>query len=122
MNLHESGEDYLEAVLKLREAKGQVRSIDVAGELGVTKPSVSVAMKKLREAGHIAMDESGLLSLTPQGEEVAQRIYERHRILTQLLMGLGVDEATAAQEACKIEHHISDDTFQKMKAHLQRQT
>lgn len=122
MNLHESGEDYLEAVLKLREAKGQVRSIDVAGELGVTKPSVSVAMKKLREAGHIAMDESGLLSLTPQGEAVAQRIYERHRILTQLLMGLGVDEATAAQEACKIEHHISDDTFQKMKAHLQRQT
>ena len=122
MNLHESGEDYLEAVLKLREAKGQVRSIDVAGELGVTKPSVSVAMKKLREAGHITMDESGLLSLTPQGEEVAQRIYERHRILTQLLMGLGVDEGTAAQEACKIEHHISDDTFQKMKAHLQRQT
>ena len=122
MNLHESGEDYLEAVLKLREAKGQVRSIDVAGELGVTKPSVSVAMKKLREAGHITMDENGLLSLTPQGEAVAQRIYERHRILTQLLMGLGVDEATAAQEACKIEHHISDDTFQKMKAHLQRQT
>lgn len=122
MNLHESGEDYLEAILKLRETKGQVRSIDVAGELGVTKPSVSVAMKKLREAGHIAMDESGLLSLTPQGEAVAQRIYERHRILTQLLMGLGVDEATAAQEACKIEHHISDDTFQKMKAHLQRQT
>lgn len=118
MNLHESGEDYLEAILKLREAKGQVRSIDVAGELGVTKPSVSVAMKKLREAGHITMDASGLLSLTPQGEAVAQRIYERHRILTQLLMGLGVDEATAAQEACKIEHHISDDTFQKMKAHL----
>ena len=118
MNLHESGEDYLEAILKLREAKGQVRSIDVAGELGVTKPSVSVAMKKLREAGHITMDESGLLSLTAQGEAVAQRIYERHRILTQLLMGLGVDEVTAAQEACKIEHYISDDTFQKMKAHL----
>ena len=122
MTLHESGEDYLEAILKLREEKGQVRSIDVAGELGVTKPSVSVAMKKLREAGHITMDENGLLSLTDQGEAVAQRIYERHRILTQLLMGLGVDEATAAQEACKIEHHISDDTFQKMKAHLQRQT
>lgn len=118
MNLHESGEDYLEAILKLREAKGQVRSIDVAGELGVTKPSVSVAMKKLREAGHITMDASGLLSLTAQGEAVAQRIYERHRILTQLLMGLGVDEVTAAQEACKIEHYISDDTFQKMKAHL----
>lgn len=118
MTLHESGEDYLEAILKLREERGQVRSIDVAGELGVTKPSVSVAMKKLREAGHITMDESGLLSLTAQGEAVAQRIYERHRILTQLLMGLGVDEVTAAQEACKIEHYISDDTFQKMKAHL----
>lgn len=120
MNLHESGEDYLEAILMLREAKGQVRSIDVAGELGVTKPSVSVAMKKLREAGHITVDENGLLSLTAQGEEIAQRIYERHRILTQLLVGLGVDETTAAQEACKLEHHISDDTFQKMKAHLQQ--
>lgn len=120
MTLHESGEDYLEAILKLREEKGQVRSIDVAGELGVTKPSVSVAMKKLREAGHITMDENGLLSLTDQGEAVAQRIYERHRIITRLLMGLGVDETTAAQEACKIEHHISDGTFAKMKAHLQQ--
>ena len=106
--------------MKLREERGQVRSIDVAGELGVTKPSVSVAMKKLREAGHITMDENGLLSLTDQGEAVAQRIYERHRIIARLLMGLGVDETTAAQEACKIEHHISDGTFAKMKAHLQQ--
>lgn len=120
MTLHESGEDYLEAILKLREEKGQVRSIDVAGELGVTKPSVSVAMKKLREAGHITMDENGLLSLTDQGEAVAQRIYERHRLIARLLMGLGVDETTATQEACKIEHHISDGTFAKMKAHLQQ--
>ena len=120
MTLHESGEDYLEAILKLREEKGQVRSIDVAGELGVTKPSVSVAMKKLREAGHITMDENGLLGLTDQGEAVAQRIYERHRIIARLLMGLGVDETTAAREACKIEHHISDGTFAKMKAHLQQ--
>lgn len=120
MTLHESGEDYLEAILRLREEKGQVRSIDVAGELGVTKPSVSVAMKKLREAGHITMDESGLLFLTDRGEAVAQRIYERHRIIAQLLMGLGVDKTTAAQEACKIEHHISDGTFQKMKDHLRR--
>ena len=120
MNLHESGEDYLEAVLKLREEKGQVRSIDVAGALHVTKPSVSVAMKKLRQAGHVTVDDAGLISLTAQGEQIAQRIYERHRVITQMLVGLGVEEATAAQEACKIEHHISDDTFEKMKAHLRR--
>ena len=121
MTLHESGEDYLEAILKLREERGQVRSIDVAGELGVTKPSVSVAMKKLREAGHITMDENGLLSLTDQGEAVAQRIYERHRVIAKMLMGLGVEPETAAREACKIEHDISADTFEKIKRHIRGQ-
>lgn len=119
MNLHESGEDYLEAILRLREEKGQVRSIDIAGALSVSKPSVSVAMKKLRDSGHIEMDETGLISLTAEGEAVAQRIYERHRAIAKMLMGLGVEAETAAREACKIEHDISDDTFEKMKRHLQ---
>lgn len=119
MDLHESGEDYLETILRLREEKGQVRSIDVAGALSVSKPSVSVAMKKLRDSGHIEMDDSGLLTLTAEGEAVAQRIYERHRVIAKMLMGLGVEPETAAREACKIEHDISDDTFEKMKRHLQ---
>lgn len=122
MNLHESGEDYLETILRLREEKGQVRSIDVAGALSVSKPSVSVAMKKLRDSGHIEMDEAGLLTLTAEGEAVAQRIYERHRVIAKMLMGLGVEPETAAREACKIEHDISDDTFEKMKRHLHGQS
>lgn len=118
MAIHESAEDYLEAILKLREANGNVRSIDVVGELHFSKPSVSVAMKKLRESGHVEMDENGLLTLTPTGEAVAQRIYERHRVLTVMLTSLGVDESTAAKEACKIEHDISDETFERIKRHL----
>lgn len=119
MTIHESAEDYLEAILKLRIKHGNVRSIDVVGELNVTKPSVSVAMKKLREAGYVLMDETGLLTLTPKGEAVAQQIYERHQVLSQMLISLGVDSETAAQEACKIEHVISDDTFHKIKHHFQ---
>ncbi|HIR09730.1 MAG TPA: metal-dependent transcriptional regulator [Candidatus Avoscillospira stercoripullorum] len=122
MNLHESGEDYLETILRLREEKGQVRSIDVAGALSVSKPSVSVAMKKLRDSGHIEMDETGLLTLTAEGEAVAQRIYERHRVIAKMLMGLGVEPETAAREACKIEHDISADTFEKIKRHIRGQS
>ena len=122
MNLHESGEDYLETILRLREEKGQVRSIDVAGALSVSKPSVSVAMKKLRDSGHIEMDEAGLLTLTAEGEAVAQRIYERHRVIAKMLMGLGVEPETAAREACKIEHDISEDTFEKIKRHIRGQS
>lgn len=122
MNLHESGEDYLETILRLREEKGQVRSIDVAGALSVSKPSVSVAMKKLRDSGHIEMDDSGLLTLTAEGEAVAQRIYERHRVIAKMLMGLGVEPETAAREACKIEHDISADTFEKIKRHIRGQS
>ena len=121
MNLHESGEDYLETILRLREEKGQVRSIDVAGALSVSKPSVSVAMQKLRDSGHIEMDEAGLLTLTAGGEAVAQRIYERHRVIAKMLMGLGVEPETAAREACKIEHDISADTFEKIKRHIRGQ-
>ena len=118
MAIHESAEDYLEAILKLREAHGNVRSIDVVGELHFSKPSVSVAMKKLRESGHVEMDENGLLTLTPAGEAIAQRIYERHKVLTVMLTSLGVEEPIAAREACKIEHDISVETFEKIKQHL----
>ncbi len=118
MEIHKSAEDYLETIFKLQLAKGQVRSIDVVTDMHFSKPSVSVAMKKLRESGHVLMDENGLLTLTPQGEAIARRIFERHQILTQMLVALGVDEATAAEEACKIEHDISDQTFEKIKAHF----
>ena len=118
MEIHKSAEDYLETIFRLMKEKGQVRSIDVVADMHFSKPSVSVAMKKLRESGHVLMDENGLLTLTDQGLAVAQRIYERHQVLTRMLTALGVDEATAAEEACKIEHDISDSTFDKIKAHF----
>ena len=118
MEIHKSAEDYLETILKLRRANGTVRSVDVAEAMHFSKPSVSVAMKKLRESGHVRMDENGLLTLTDAGLVVAQRIYERHQILTRMLTALGVDEATATEEACKIEHDLSDGTFEKIKAHF----
>ena len=118
MHVHESAEDYLEAILMLREKKGQVRSIDIANELNFSKPSVSIAMKKLRESGLIEMDAGSLITLTPAGMEIAARIYERHRILTDLLIRLGVSPETAAADACRIEHDISEETFQKLKAHI----
>ena len=118
MEIHKSAEDYLETILKLQMQNGQVRSIDIVAEMHFSKPSVSVAMKKLRESGHVRMDENGLLTLTEEGQAIAQRIYERHQILTRLLTALGVDEETAAEEACKIEHDLSDGTFEKIKAHF----
>ena len=117
MNIRESAEDYLEAILILREEKGAVRSVDVAHHLDFTKASVSVAMKRFRENGYIQMDADGSITLLPPGEEIAQRIYDRHKLLTRLLMGLGVSEDTAAADACKIEHDLSDETFEKLKAH-----
>ena len=117
MSIHESAEDYLEAILILRERQGTVRSIDVVHQLALTKPSVSVAMKRFRENGYIQMDADGSITLLPPGEEIAQRIYDRHKLLTRLLMGLGVSEDTAAADACKIEHDLSDETFEKLKAH-----
>ena len=118
MEIHKSAEDYLETILKLQKQKGQVRSIDVVADMHFSKPSVSVAMKKLRESGHVRMDDNGLLTLTEDGLAIAQRIYERHQILTQMLIALGVDQETAAEEACKIEHDLSDGTFEKIKAHF----
>ena len=118
MNIHESAEDYLERILMLSEEKGAVRSVDIAAGLGVTKPSVSFAMKQLRENGYILMDKDSLITLTDAGMEIAQRIYTRHKVLTQYLLELGVDEETARQDACRIEHDISPATFEAIKAQL----
>ena len=120
MEIHKSAEDYLETILKLQQKQGQVRSIDIVAELHFSKPSVSVAMKKLRESGHVKMDENGLLTLTEQGEAIARRILERHQVLTGMLVAVGVDPETAAEEACEIEHCISDGTFEKLKAHYEK--
>ena len=117
MKIHESAEDYLEAILNLRENHGMVRSIDIARELGFSKPSISVAMKNLRENGYIQMDGDGYITLLPPGEEIAQRIYSRHKLLTQIFIQLGVSQETAAADACKVEHDLSDETFEKIKAH-----
>lgn len=114
MNIHESAEDYLEKILMIKERKGEVRSIDIATEMGFSKPSVSVAMKNLRQNGYISMDSNGYISLEPPGLEIAQRIYGRHKMLSSFLTSIGVSEATAARDACKIEHDLSDETFQKL--------
>ncbi len=118
MNIYESAENYLEAILIVRERKGLVRSIDVVNQLGFSKPSVSVAMKRLRENGYLSMDEAGVITLLPAGEEIAQRIYERHRTLTEVFTALGVSPEVAAADACKVEHDLSDETFQKLKEHI----
>ena len=115
MAIHKSAEDYLETILRLREQKGAVRSVDVAEEMGFSKPSVSVAMKKLRESGHVTVDDSGHLALTAEGEAVAKTIYQRHRVLKKLLTDFGVEEETAAEEACQIEHVISESTMEKIR-------
>ena len=117
MQIHESAEDYLETILRLSKRQGQVRSIDIVNELGYSKPSVSVAMKRLRENGYIAMDEEGFITLNPSGEEIAVRIYTRHYLLTQFLQKLGVSEETAAADACKIEHDISQQTYDAICSH-----
>ena len=117
MNIHESAEDYLEAILVLKERLGMVRSIDVVHHMDYSKPSVSVAMKRLRENGYIEMDGEGYITLLPPGEEIARRIYTRHKLLTQFLIQLGVSEEVAAADACKIEHDLSDESFEKIKAH-----
>lgn len=111
MKIQKSAEDYLEAMLMMREKHGFIRSVDVAEHLGVTKPSVSYAAKRLRENGYITMDRDGLINLTGSGMDIAVRTYDRHKVLTDFLMRLGVSEATARDDACKIEHDISDETF-----------
>lgn len=114
MTIHQSAEDYLETILMLSERIGKVRSIDVVNELGYTKASVSIAMKKLRENGYIAVDGEGNLTLLPPGQEIAERIYARHRLLKRFFMQLGVNEVTAAEDACKAEHILSEETLSKI--------
>ena len=111
MKIQKASEDYLEAMLMMREKHGYIRSIDVAEQIGVTKPSVSYATKRLRENGYITMDHDGLITLTEKGLEIAERMYERHKLLSELLIHLGVEPATAREDACKIEHDLSVESF-----------
>ncbi len=118
MHINESAENYLETILMLSEVRPVVRSVDIAEELGFKKSSVSVAMKNLREKGHITVTREGFIYLTPSGKEIAEMIYERHKLLTKWLVHLGVDEKTAVQDACKIEHDISKESFEAIKKHI----
>ena len=111
MAIHESGEDYLEAILMIQKRNGNVRSIDIAHELSFSKPSVSVAMKNLRLNNYITVDENGYINLTDSGMAIAGKIYERHTFLTSFLTSIGVDSETAAEDACKIEHVLSQQSF-----------
>ena len=115
-----ASEDYLEAMLIMKERHGYIRSIDIAAELGVTKPSVTYTTKRLRENGYITMSPDGLITLTDSGMEIASRIYKRHRLLTEFLIRLGVDEKTAREDACKMEHDISEKTFDALCRHAGR--
>ena len=118
MKIQESAENYLETILMLKEEKGAVRSIDIARKMDFSKPSISRAMSLLRENGYITMDKEGLIELTDAGMEIASRIYERHRLLSKWLVALGVSPETASEDACRIEHDVSDETFQKIKEHI----
>lgn len=120
MRSQESAEMYLETILILQQRKGQVRAIDIAGELNFSKPSVSNAMKLLQAQKLILIDDGKLISLTPTGQEIAEEIYERHLLLSEYLMRLGVSEKTATQDACRIEHVISRESFQKIKEHCEK--
>ena len=120
MVIHESAEDYLESILILKERRGVVHSIDIVNELGYSKPSVSIAMKKLRESGYISMAPDGSITLNDSGLEVASRVYGRHKTLTKLFTMLGVSPETAAEDACKVEHDLSDETFSRIQEFLAR--
>lgn len=117
MKIQESAENYLESILMLKKERGVVRSIDIATHLDFSKPSVSVAMKKLRENDYIIMDSDGLISLTEKGMQIAEKMYERHTTISRWLMDIGVTEETALEDACKIEHVISEETFNAVKKH-----
>ena len=115
MELHESGEMYLETILVLKNRLGLVRSIDIANEMGFSKPTISVAMKKL-----VSMDDQGFINLTEEGRDIAEKIYERHQVISHVLMALGVSEKHATEDACKMEHDISDETFAVLKKEYAR--
>ena len=118
MRLQESGEMYLESIYVLSKQKSEVHSIDISEYMGYSKPSVSRAVGLLKSSGYIRMDEDNHITLTDSGREIAEKIYERHTILTDLLVSLGVNEETAAQDACKMEHGISDESLEAIKKHL----
>ena len=121
MKVQESAENYLETILILGRQKPHVRSIDIVNELSFSKPSVSVAMKNLRENGYIQMDDSGYITLTPSGLAIAEKIYERHTFLTAWLINLGVNGETAQEDACRMEHVISVESFEAIKKHVGRE-
>lgn len=120
MKIQESAENYLETILILQLRMGELRSIDIANEMGFSKPSVSVAMGNLRENGYISVDKSGYITLLPSGREIAERIYERHTLITHWLTVLGVSPATASEDACRIEHILSDETFDAIRKHAKK--
>lgn len=119
MKILKSSEDYLEMMLMLKESKGYIRSVDIATELGVTKPSVSYATKRLRENGYISMNPEGLIELTDSGLKIAQKIYSRHKVIANFLICIGVEKETAHIDACKMEHDISAETFEAILNHLE---
>ena len=120
MKVLESAENYLETIYVLTKREGKVRSIDIATELGFSKPSVSVAMKNLREKGLIEMNKYGFITLLDSGEQIAKKVYERHTILTECLVRIGVEREVATEDACKIEHIISDEAFEAIKTFIQK--
>ena len=120
MVIKESAENYLESILMIKQKKGVVHSIDIATDLGFSKPSVSIAMKHFREEGYILMNAGGEITLTDKGLSIAERIYERHQVIAKALMALGVDEDIAYEDSCKMEHDISDMTFEKIKEHIKK--
>ena len=115
MIIKESAENYLETILVLSKKLGAVRSIDVANELNFSKPSISVAMKRFREDGYINMDKDGIITLSDKGREIAMRVYERHQLIAKILISLGISEETAYEDSCKIEHDLSQESFEKIK-------
>ncbi len=119
MIIKESAENYLEAILMIKNKKGYVRSIDIANELGFSKPSVSVAMKNFREAGYVVIETDGAITLTPKGQEIAEKVFKRHEMIAKILIKLGVDEETAYEDSCKIEHGLSEQSFNKIKEYFE---
>ena len=122
MGIHESGEMYLETIHVLLQQRGSVRSVDISEHMGYSKPSVSRAVGLLKKGGYILVDKDGYISLTESGEALAEKIYERHTVLTKMLVALGVDRETAVEDACRLEHAISDESFQAIKAHFEKYT
>ncbi|MBP1534366.1 MAG: metal-dependent transcriptional regulator [Ruminococcus sp.] len=120
MKIQESAENYLESILMISERKGEVRSIDIVNELEFSKPSVSIAMKNLRENGYILVDKDGYITLTDKGMAIAKKMYERHKLFTHLFEKLGVDPKIAAKDACRVEHILSDETFAAIKAYISK--